>query len=109
MPRFIVTGCYTAAALKGMAASPSDRAAASNAIVEAAGGTQEAYYMTTGETDFMIVVNVDDVSELIAGLIAVGGTGAVSGLKTVRAFSAEEFTAMQKRAGEIASSYKPPA
>ncbi len=109
MPRFIVTGCYTAAAMKGMVASPSNREAASAAIVEAAGGKQEAFYMTTGETDFMIVVNIDEVSDLISGLIAVGGSGAVSDLKTVRAFSSDEFTAMQKRAGEIAGSYKPPA
>ena len=108
MPRFIVTGCYTAAALKGMAASPSDREAASRAVVEAAGGTQEAFYMTTGATDFMIVVSIDDVTSLLATLIAVGGSGAVSNLQTVRAFTSDEFTAMQKRAGEISGSYKPP-
>ena len=109
MPRFIVTGSYTAAAMKGMMASPSDREAASRAVVEAAGGSQEAFYLTTGETDFMIVVSIDDVTSLLAGLLAVGASGAVSGLKTIRAFSADEFTAMQRRAGEIASAYKPPS
>ena len=109
MPRFIVTGCYTAAAMKGMIAMPSDREAAARAIVEGAGGTLETFFMTTGPSDFMIVVSIDDVTDLLAGLIAVGGSGAVSGLQTIRAFSASEFTAMQKRAGEIAGAYKPPA
>ena len=109
MPRFVVTGCYTAAAIKGMLANPSDREAAARAIVEGAGGTLETFFMTTGPSDFLIVVSIDDVTDLLAGLIAVGGSGAVSGLQTIRAFSASEFTAMQKRAGEIAGSYTPPA
>ena len=38
MPRFIVRGRYTASAMKGMMAKPSDRGAAARKIVEAAGG-----------------------------------------------------------------------
>ena len=108
MPRFIVTGNYTASAMKAMIESPSDREAAARALVEAAGGTLESYYVTTGDSDFAIKVTIDDVTDLIAGLIATGAGGAVSNLKTVRAFTSDEFTAMQKRAGELASAYKAP-
>lgn len=108
MPRFIVTGCYTSSAMKAMVESPSDREAASRALVEAAGGTQESFFLTTGESDFAIQVNIDDVSALLAGLIAAGASGAVSNLKTVRAFTSGEFTEMQKKAGSIASAYKAP-
>ena len=76
MPRFIVTGCYTSAAMKAMVENPSDREAAARAVVEAAGGTLEDYYLTTGESDFVIKVMIDDVSALLAGLIAVGASGA---------------------------------
>ncbi|UWQ52279.1 GYD domain-containing protein (plasmid) [Leisingera caerulea] len=108
MPRFIVTGCYTSSAMKAMVESPSDRESASRAVVEAAGGTQENFYLTTGESDFAITVTIDDVSALLAGLLAVGASGAVSNLKTVRAFSSDEFTEMQKKAGGIAGAYKAP-
>ncbi|RYH05832.1 GYD domain-containing protein, partial [Tropicimonas sp. IMCC6043] len=53
MPRFIITGNYTEAAAKGMLAHPSDRGAATGALIEAAGGTMEAFYATTGPTDFI--------------------------------------------------------
>ncbi|SNS21996.1 GYD domain-containing protein [Tropicimonas sediminicola] len=108
MPRFIVTGCYTQAAMKGMIASPSDREAASGALVKAAGGTQEAFYVTTGDTDFMLIVTIDDVAKLLAGLMVAGASGAASNLRTQRAFSSAELTEMQKEAGKIASAYAPP-
>ncbi|CUH99542.1 GYD domain-containing protein [Leisingera aquaemixtae] len=108
MPRFIVTGCYTASAMKAMVDRPSDREAASRALVEAAGGTQESFFLTTGDSDFAIHVNIDDVSALLAGLLAVGASGAVSNLRTVRAFTADEFLEMQKKASGIAGAYKAP-
>jgi uncharacterized protein with GYD domain len=108
MPRYIVTGNYTASAMKGMVENPSDREAAAHALVEAAGGKLESFYLTTGDHDFALKVTIDDATNLIAGLLATGASGAVSNLKTVRAFTSDEFTAMQKKAGEIAKSYKAP-
>jgi len=46
---------------------------------------------------------------MLAALVVAGASGAVSGLKTVQAFSAAEFMAAQKRAGEIAAKYVSPA
>ena len=108
MPRFIVTGNYTASAMKGMIEKPSDREAAARAVIEAAGGTLETFYLTTGDNDFSIKVTIDDAADLIAGLMATGASGAVSNLRTIRAFTSDEFTAMQKRAGEIAKAYTAP-
>ena len=108
MPRYIVTGKYTDSAMKAMVARPSDREAAARAIIEAAGGKLENFYMTTGDNDFSIKVTIDDATDLIAGLLATGASGSVSNLKTIRAFTSDEFTAMQKRAGEIAKAYKAP-
>ncbi len=108
MPRFIITGCYTAEAMKGMIGSPSDRAAASGALVAAAGGTQEAYYATTGDTDFMIIVSGTNVEDVISALMVAGSSGAVSNLTTQRAFTSEELTEMQKKAAGLAAAYAPP-
>lgn len=109
MARYIVTGNYTAAAMKGLLAKPSDREAATSALVAAAGGKMLSYYITTGDSDFLMVTETDKVNDMLAALIVAGASGAVSGLKTVQAFSAAEFVAAQKRAGEIAAKYASPA
>ncbi|MBE9639906.1 GYD domain-containing protein [Salipiger mangrovisoli] len=109
MPTFIVTGCYTAAALKGMIANPSDRAEGARSVVEAAGGKMLAFYATTGPTDWMVIAEVADVHDLLASMMAVGASGMVSNVQTVRGFSAEELMEMQKRAGKVAQAYKSPA
>ncbi|KAA1176903.1 GYD domain-containing protein [Rhizobium tropici] len=109
MPLFIITGCYSAAAAKGMIADPSDREAAARAIMEAAGGKQHSFYVTTGETDWMIIAEFPDGVDLIPALLVVGASGAVSNIKTVRAYTGAEFKAAQKKAGKIASAYKAPA
>lgn len=107
MSMFIITGNYTATAVKGMLAEPSDREAAVRPMVEASGGRMISFLVTTGETDFSMVVETDDTEGLMAALIVAGSTGTVSNLKTVQAFTSAEFTAAQKRAGSIASSFKP--
>ncbi len=108
MPTFIVTGNYTSSAIKGMIENPSDREAAARAVVAAAGGTLETFYLTTGDNDFSIKVTIDNVTNLMAGLMAAAATGAISNMKTVRAFTADEFIEMQKKAAEIAGAYDAP-
>jgi len=65
------------------------------------------YYLTTGDTDFLMVVSSPDGIDMLGPLIAAGATGTVANLKTVRAFTSAEFTAAQKKAGEIAAQFKP--
>ncbi|EPX84801.1 hypothetical protein Salmuc_01374 [Salipiger mucosus DSM 16094] len=88
--------------------TPSDREAATRALVEAAGGKLETFYLTTGDNDFSLKVTIDDASDLLAALMVAGASGAASNLKTVRAFTSEEFTEIQKKAGSIAKAYKAP-
>ncbi|WP_343079187.1 GYD domain-containing protein [Ostreiculturibacter nitratireducens] len=109
MPRFIVTGCYTASAMKGLMENPSDREAAARKLVEAAGGKLESFYMTTGPSDFTMKIVIDDVSSLLAGLMVAASTGAISNVQTIRAFTSDEFTAIQKKAASLAAQYSAPA
>jgi uncharacterized protein with GYD domain len=109
MARYIVTGSYTGAAMKGMMAKPSDREAATSALVAAAGGKLHAFYLTTGDTDFLMITETNNLPDMLAAMIVAGASGATTGLKTVQAFTSAEFTAAQKRAGEIAQKYAAPA
>ena len=107
MGLFIITGCYTAHAIKGMMQEPSDREAAVRPLVEAVGGKMISFLVTTGDTDFSMVVETDDGEGLMAALIVAGGTGTVSNIKTVQAFTSAQFLKAQQRAGKIAASFKP--
>jgi len=88
---------------------PSDREEAARAIMEAAGGKLHSFYVTTGDTDWMTIVEFADGADLIPAVLVVGASGAVSNVKTVRAYSGSEFRAAQDKAGKIASAYRSPA
>lgn len=108
MVQYIITGNYTTAAMQGMIANPSDREKAAGALVRAAGGKLEGYFVTTGETDFIMRVSADDASQLLAALVVAAASGGITNLKTVQCFSSKEFMAAQKAAGTIAARYVPP-
>lgn len=108
MSQYIVTGNYTAAAMKGMIANPSDREKAVGALIAAAGGKLESFFVTTGETDFIARVSTDDTTGMLATLMTVGAAGTVSNLKTVQCFTSAEFMAAQKKAGALAAKFSAP-
>ena len=108
MAQYIVTGCYSPAAMKGMIANPSDRERATGALIAAAGGKLESFFLTTGETDFIMRVTSDDMTKMLAALMAAGASGAVTHLKTVQCFTSAEFLAAQKAAQAIAAKYSAP-
>ena len=66
-----------------------------------------SYYLTTGDNDFMMVIESSSAASMLAPLIVAGASGSVTGLKTVQAFTSAEFMDAQKRAGTIAASFKP--
>lgn len=108
MAKYIVTGSYTATAMKGMVAAPSDREVATRGLIEAAGGKLVTYLLTTGEYDFLMIVETDDVRKMLPALLVAGASGSVSGLKTIQAFTAQEFMAAQAGAGDLAQRYAAP-
>jgi len=107
MATFIITGNYTASAIKGMIANPSDRAAAVKPLVEAVGGKLISYYATTGETDFLMICEGAEGVDIIPALMVAGASGTVSNMKTVQAYSSAEFVAAQEKASSLAASFKP--
>ena len=68
----------------------------------------ENYLLTTGDHDFSMIVQTDNLTNMLAALMVAGASGAVTGLKTVQAFTTEEFMAAQKAAGAIAAKYQSP-
>jgi uncharacterized protein with GYD domain len=108
MALYIITGNYTSSGLRSLVANPSDREAAVKTLIEAAGGKLRAFLFTTGEADFHMTVESDDIQSMLASLMVAGASGSATNFKTVQAFTSAEFLAAQKRAGTISTHYKAP-
>ena len=90
-------------------ASPSNRAESVRPLVEATGGKLLSYYVTSGETDFQMVIDTSDASDstgILSALMVAGASGTVSNLKTVQAYSAKEFMSAQQNAGALIAKFK---
>ena len=108
MPTFIAQGCWTKEAVQGMTQTPEDRTEAVSKLFESLGGRLLQWYMTTGEYDWLIIVEApgqDVVTAAAAASLAGGGT---SGIRTCAAFSAPEAKAIFESAGRVAGAFKSP-
>jgi uncharacterized protein with GYD domain len=81
--------------VKALIGAPEDREPAVRKLVEEAGGKVISFYMTIGETDFVLISEAS-------------GAGTISHVSTVRAWTAAEFKEVAERAGKVASAYRPP-
>lgn len=108
MPLFITRASYSTEGIKGMIAKPEDRGKVVAKLVEAVGGKMVACYMTTGEDDVILIADLPDGEDAVALGMAVAATGSVSNLTTVRAWTSDDFTRIQKKAGKLGGAYKPP-
>ena len=94
---FITQGNYSEQAIKGMVDNPEDRLGAVTGLMESVGAKLLQYYVTTGEYDFLVVTEADNLADVVAGLMIAGATGGVANLKTIQAMTTQEAkTAMEK-------------
>ncbi|WP_299659451.1 GYD domain-containing protein [uncultured Ruegeria sp.] len=108
MPVFITYASYSHEGVKGMLAKPKDRSGPVSALLEKVGGKLISFYITTGGSDVVVISEVPDGTDAVAIGMAVAGTGAVSKIETVRAWSAQDFVAVAEKAAAIGGAYTPP-
>ena len=108
MATFILQGRFSTAAIKALVAKPEDRRAAAAKLIAACDGKLKDYYFTTGENDFLVIVEADDGEAAVVAGMAVSASGAVSHMTTTRAWTTGEFKTMAERAGKVIGAYKPP-
>ncbi len=105
MSIFITQGNYSESAIKGMVDNPEDRKGAVTNLMESVGAKLLQYYVTTGEYDFMVISEGDDMADVVSGLLIAGSTGGVSNLKTVQAFSTHEFKMAMEKANSARAGF----
>ena len=106
MPKFITFFSYTGESAKAMINKPSDRAAAARTIVESIGGSMESFYWMQGKHDGLFIYSVKDSASAAAIAIAVGSTGAITGIQTHQIFDRDEQATIVETAKKV--TYKPP-
>lgn len=106
MPKFITFFSYTGEAAKAMINKPTDRSAAARGIVESLGGSMEAFYWMQGKHDGFIIATLPDSVSASALSMAVGASGAVTGLQSHQIYDRDEQAAIVKAAKS--ATYKPP-
>ena len=107
MTTLITTGNYTIEAMRGMVAKPEDRAESLRKLAEAGAMRLVAYYVTTGENDFLVISEGGaDVGQLMPVMMASAAGGGVTNLKTSMAFTSAEAKAQFAAAGRLAAGFK---
>ena len=107
MPIYITRGNYSSQTVKNLMAKPEDRTEAVSKLFAAVGGKLHNIYFTFGEYDFLVIAEAPSEKEIMAALLAVGGTGSVTNLNTVLAVSAADAKAVFARAASVAGQFRP--
>ncbi len=89
MATYICLGDWTPQGIENIKDSPGRLDDAKKAV-EAAGGTVRDFYMTTGEHDMVLVLEVPDDIALAKVLLRLGSKGSVR-TTTMRAFTESEY------------------
>ena len=107
MAIYITQGNYSEKAIKGMVDNPQDRMGAVAGLMESVGAKLLNYYVTTGEYDFLIVSEGDNLTDLFAGMMIAGSTGGVKNLKTIQGMTTQQAMKSMEKAKNARASFKP--
>jgi uncharacterized protein with GYD domain len=108
VPKYITFFSYSVDAINAMLHHPIDRSAAATAMIEALGGTLEAFYWMQGHHDAFVISELPDGVSSSALAAAVAGTGAINDVETHEIFDQEQQTAIVKAAKLALEAYTPP-
>ena len=107
MAIYITQGNYSEKAIKGLVDNPQDRMSAVAGLMESVGAKLLNYYITTGEYDFLIVSEGDNLTDLFAGMMVAGSTGGVKNLKTIEGMTTKDAVKAMEKAKAARDSFKP--
>jgi uncharacterized protein with GYD domain len=108
MVRLITRGRFTHDYVKGLVAAPEDREPAVRKAMEAAGAKLINFYFTTGDSDFLSIVETEEAESAIAGLLTAAAAGSITDISTARAWTGAEFKAVAEKASKAAKAYRAP-
>ena len=105
MPSYLVQVSYSSGSLAALIKKPQDRLAAVSKSVEKLGGKIEGGWLSFGDYDVVVVLDMPDNVSAAALSMALGAGGGCRNVKTTPLMSMEESLLAMKKAGT--SGYKP--
>jgi uncharacterized protein with GYD domain len=76
--RLVTRGRFSHAGVKALVDAPEDREPAVRKLIEEAGGKVISFYMTTGDTDFLLISEANEAEAVIAAVMAASAAGIIS-------------------------------
>jgi uncharacterized protein with GYD domain len=109
MPRYLLQAAYTPEAWAAQLKNPQNRVEIVGELLKRLGGRFESGYLSFGEYDIVVVMDMpDNVSAAAVSMVASAG-GAIKAIKTTPLMTIEEAMAAMRKGDEAASSYRPPS
>ena len=105
MPSFLVQVSYTSEAVAALLKKPQDRSEVVGKAVERLGGTIKSAWLTFGDYDTVVLVDMPDNVSAAAFAMAVSAGGSCKAVKTTPLLSVDDGISALKKAA--ASGYKP--
>jgi uncharacterized protein with GYD domain len=109
MPFYLVQGSFTPGSWAAMIDSPEDRADAVRRTVERLDGRLVSYFYAFGDNDTVVILELSDNVTATSVSLAFSASGAFRALKTTPLLTVEEGMEAMRRAGNVSSTYRPPA
>ena len=107
MPQYLVQVSYTSGAWASLIKSPQDRIQVVSKSVEKLGGKVLHGWLTFGDYDTVVVIEMPDNTSAAAFAMAISAGGACKSVKTTALLSQEEGLEAAQKA--TTSGYQPPA
>ena len=108
MGKYALIGGYTSEAWAKMIENPGDRVTAVRKVSEAVGAKLEQFFWSFGDDDYLAIVDAPD--DITAGslAIAVGSSGSLRNLRTIKLITPEEGQKVLEKAKKAKAAYSPP-
>jgi uncharacterized protein with GYD domain len=106
MPLYLGRFSYATDAMKALLNEPQDRSAAAREVAESLGGKLLGFWFAFGEFDGVFLMEAPDNASAAALAMAVGSSGALSGVETTVLLDMDEAQDAMRKAA--AATYRPP-
>jgi len=108
MGKYAILGGYTAEAWAKMVENPGSREAAVRKVTDAMGAKLEQFFWSFGDDDYLAIVECPDDVTAAALSVAVGSSGSLRNLRTIKLITQEEGRKVLEKAKSAKAAYAPP-
>lgn len=108
MAKYALMGGYTAETWARFVQNPADRTGPVRKAAESVGAKLDSIYWTFGDDDYLVIIDAPDDVTAAAFSVAVGSSGALRNLRTIKLIPAEDLQKVLGKAKTTAAAYVPP-